>query len=481
MATITLRIGNQRPRLTLQPEGAVSSAGEEAVALAESCGLVLDDWQAWVVGEMLAEKADGRWAASTCNLIIPRQNGKNSVLEAVELAALFLFNDKRIIHTAHLASTAADHMRRMVALISASPELEAMCTFYFANGKEAIVRDDTGARLEFITRGRKTIRGGSPQRVIFDEALYLTDEQIQAIIPSLSAQSMNSEGSPQMIYTSSAPLPESEVLHRVRDACIAGSFTNAFFAEWGCEPGADPTDRDNWYASNPGLGIRISEEWIAENELPILSAEAFAIERMGVVHSSALVSKVIPWESWQAAADPKSIAATGYPSLSVGPGMAYASLGYVGRRDDGKLHVEVARHESGTGWIVEACQNAAADTGQPITVDPKSPTAGVLDRLRQANVPLNEVTSAQFVQACAALQADVLNDDVRHINQPLLNSAVSGADIRAVGEGWAFSARASTIDITPLLAVTLGAISAREVTDEPVAGFVDLSDFLDDD
>jgi hypothetical protein len=76
----------------------------------------------------------------------------------------------------------------------------------------------------------------------------------------------------------------------------------------------------------------------------------------------------------------------------------------------------------------------------------------------------------------------VLNLRLRHTDQPLLNQAVAGVDIRTVGQVWAFSARASSVDVTPLLAVTLAAGAAREV--EPVAAapaFVDLSDYLDDD
>ena len=458
-----MRVGNQRPRLSQLPAGRVSSAAAEAIDLAGSCGLILDDWQRWVLDGLLSEKADGTWAAKTGLLLMPRQNGKNSVLEALELAGMFLFGDKRIIHTAHLASTAADHMRRMVALISASEELERVCQFYFANGKEAIVRTDTGQRLEFITRGRKTIRGGSPERVIFDEALYLTGEQTQAIIPSMSAQSMNVDGSPQMVYTSSPPLPESEVLHRVRDAFIAGALPSGFFAEWGCVPGVDPNDRDAWYEANPGLGIRIAESWIEETELPILSPEAFAIERLGVVLSGAQVSNVIPWDMWLGGVDVASSAAEGFPSLQVASGMSSACLGFAGHRADGLLHVEIVRHEPGTGWVVEACKRAAADTGRALVVDPKSPTAGLLDRLRDAGVPLLELSSTEFVQACAALQDDVLNGRIRHLDQGPLNASVTGADIRPVGEAWAFSARLSSVDISPLLAVTLACQPLRAV------------------
>ena len=88
----TLQTGVSRvvlPRVRLVPEF-VSSAGVEAVELAASAGLVLDDWQATVVHDFLSERADGRWAALECGLIVPRQNGKSRCLEAIALYSLFL-------------------------------------------------------------------------------------------------------------------------------------------------------------------------------------------------------------------------------------------------------------------------------------------------------------------------------------------------------------------------------------------------------
>ena len=42
-----------------------------------------------------------------------------------------------------------------------------------------------------------------------------TDLQVQALLPSLSAQTMRGDP-PILIYTSSAPVGESEVVHRLR-------------------------------------------------------------------------------------------------------------------------------------------------------------------------------------------------------------------------------------------------------------------------
>lgn len=447
------RIGAQRPRLSLIPDGVVSSAADEAIDLAASCGLILDDWQRWVLDGILSEKADRSFAAAQAVLIVPRQSGKNAVLEALELAALFLLGESRIIHTAHLAKTAADHMQRMVALIRGNPELEAVSQFFFANGKEAIVRKDNHARLEFITRGRKTARGGSPQRVIFDEALYLSDEQMQAIMPALSAQSMNAETSPQIIYTSSAPLPESDVLHRVRNACIAGELKNAFFAEWSCLPGTDPNDRDAWYQANPGLGIRISEDWIAEQELPILSPEAFAIERLGVVIGADGGQSELP--NWARCFDGDSQPGRKLAlAVDTAPDLSWTSIAVAGDRPDGLTHVEVVERCTSIADAVVVLRALWAQHRLPVHLDPKAAASALIPPLLDAGIKVVETQTSDLLKACALLKQQVQDGMVRHRGQIPLDQAVQGAAVRAIGEGWAWARKVSSVDITPLMAVT---------------------------
>lgn len=460
-ATMTApRIGAQRPRLSQWPAGAVSSAAEEAVDLAASCGLILDDWQRWCLDGILSERADGTWAAEQAVLLLPRQNGKNAVLEALELAGLFLFGEQRIVHTAQLAKTAADHMRRMMSLIRGNPELDAVCQFIVANGKEAIIRKDTDARLEFSTRGQKVLRGGSPQRVIFDEALYLTDNQIQAMMPSLSAQSMNADGAPQIVYTSSAPLLESEVLHRVRAALLAGEMPHAFYAEWGCEPGTDPADREAWYDANPGLGIRISEDWIARNELPVLSPEAFAIERLGVVLGLDGMASELP--EWPQRLDVKSLMA-GTPSIAVDcdPDLQWTSVAVAGERSDKRTHVELVDRFTSLADAVVALESMHRQFDQPVHLDPQASAAALLPLLADRKVPVVEISTTDLVRACAHIKADVREDRLRHRGQAPLDVAVRSAAVRSVGEGWAWTRRTSTVSISPLVAVTLAAWAAR--------------------
>lgn len=190
----------------------------------------------------------------------------------------------------------------------------------------------------------------------------------------------------------------------------------------------------------------------------------------------------IPRDVWAARAGIPAETDKGYAALAVGDGQKVASLGWSARRTDGALQIEVVKHEPGTAWIIDACRNAAADTGQPIIVDPRSPTAGVLEHLRRAGIPLREITSAELVAGCAALQGEAMNGGVVHLDARELNEALRGAEVRSVGESFVFSGRHSSADITPLLAVTLAAIGARGADSTPAAGgFVDLNDLLDDD
>ena len=194
-----LRQGHQRPRLSALPARRAGSAGPDAIEFAESLGYELDDWQQWVIDGMLSEDEGRRLCATLCLLIMPRQNGKNVVIEVIELYVFFVLEWREIIHSAHLQATSASHMKRLRDVIDANPDLAAVCEFREANGKERLVRftDETKTRavaeIAFITRTKKVGRGKSPRLVVIDEALYVTDAQIDAMVPSMSAQSMRAE------------------------------------------------------------------------------------------------------------------------------------------------------------------------------------------------------------------------------------------------------------------------------------------------
>ena len=110
------RLDSQRPTSLHLPLGITASSGADCIEFAASVGLFLDDWQCWVLEQALGERADHKWAAFEVCLLVPRQNGKGAVLEALELYHLFVLRTSLIVHSAHEFKTASEHFMRLQRL-----------------------------------------------------------------------------------------------------------------------------------------------------------------------------------------------------------------------------------------------------------------------------------------------------------------------------------------------------------------------------
>ena len=82
---------------------------------------------------------------------------------------------------------------------------------YLQRGAESIELKN-GKRLRFIARTGGSGRGFTADLVILDEAYALGDAEMAALLPTLSARP-----NPQIWYTSTAGLPTSVQLGRVRE------------------------------------------------------------------------------------------------------------------------------------------------------------------------------------------------------------------------------------------------------------------------
>lgn len=469
------------------PRNRHASAGDECIAWAESIGwdsdrwsdrdqlfgrgyYELDEWQKFCIRGILSEDRMANLCAMVCVLLVPRQNGKNVVLEVVELYALFVLDLRYVLHSAQLTETVAWHMGQLWEAIQSDDDLASRSSQTVAHGFEKIERTDMKCHIRFRTRGKKVGRGPSPRMIVLDEALYLDDLHMAAIVPSMSAQTMRAD-QPILIYTSSAPVLESQVLHRVRKAILAGEMPDAFLAEWSIEapPAGDgrfaalmaAVNADNVLQANPSANVRISVDWTLDTERPTMGLEEWCTERLGMVFESDGTEGVLPAAKWALGAEDNSDATEGRASLAVGPNGRWSAFGYGGTRPDGLLHVEVTRHEMGTAWVIAHAKVVTARRG-PLIVDPSGTTGGMVAKLRAAGVPLQEISTADLAKGSAAFQDDVMNEQVKYPRSGTeLAAAVAGADIRVIGQGWAFSAKASSVDITPLEAVVLAAIGGR--------------------
>lgn len=413
------------------------------------CGLLLDEWQQHVLTEALGVRADGFWSAFEVGLICPRQNGKNAIVEALELAGLVLWPSV-MVHSAHKFDTASEHFKRMQQLVTACDEVNDLVgQIHIANGKEAIEMR-SGARLKFLARSRGAARGHSGDLLVLDEAFDLSGAAVGAMLPALSARP-----NPQVWYTSSAPHADSDVLHAVRDRARSADPGRLAFFEWGNEPDVDPLDREAWARANPALGIRIAEEFI-EAEQRSMPADEFGRERLGVANAPDMFASVIPVAEWDACRDSESsIDGAVSLALDVNPERSWASFAAAGVRPDGLVHVEVVDRREGTRWVVERALELSSRWDVPIALDPRSPAGGLISELLKVGVQIVEVSGLDLAQACAGFQDAVLNGRIAHIGQVPLDAAVAGASTRKLGEAWAWSRLSSQVDVAPLVAVTI--------------------------
>src|SRR6266487_2848364 len=221
-------LGDQRPRLWTVPR-ADKSEGERVADLAAAVGLYLDDWERWVLEQGLGRTASDQWAAFEKALIVSRQNGKGAILEALELAALFLddFGADLILHSAHEFKTASEAFRRVQGRIENHPSFRRRVRqVYLQRGAESIELKN-GKRLRFIARTSGSGKGFSADLVILDEAFELGDDAMAALLPTLSARP-----NPQIWYTSTAGQETSVQLGRVRERGLAGDDPSLAFFEW---------------------------------------------------------------------------------------------------------------------------------------------------------------------------------------------------------------------------------------------------------
>lgn len=451
--------------------------------LAASAGLILEPHQCLVLEGALGERPDGTWAAFEVGVVEPRQNGKGGIITARELAGLYLFGDELQTHTAHRFDTCLEGFLRIRELIEGDPWFsKRIKKITEAHGQESIELRNPTQRLNFKARAKGSGRGFSGDVVYLDEAFWLLD--LGALLPTMSARP-----NPQLYYLSSAPLPriESNVLRRLsrrgrRAALGLAPARRLAFFEWCASlgEGVEPKGREAWDEAlagviddprawadaNPGLGYRITEEFI-QSERDAMDAEDFARERLGLYPEDEAVEAVIDGEDWKACRSP--VLPGGKPAselvdpvsfaFEVSMDRRFAVIAAAGSSSIGGTHVEIVEDRKRTGWVVNRLVELR-DKHDPAAIicNPAGPAGGLIPDCDRAGLEITKVTGRDYTHACEAAYDEILEHRWRHLDDPALNTAVEKAAKDEVGDAWVFDREAA--EIAHLLAVTMAAWSA---------------------
>lgn len=467
--------GSQEPRIKVEPQR-TSTDGTDAAVLMAEYGYQLDEWQELVLDCWLGRDEAGRYNVTSAGLSLPRQNGKNVCLEAREFFGLVV-NGEKILHTAHQVRTSKKSFRRLAAMFTDTrhPEVtDLVKAIRYTNGEESIELLN-GGTIEFSARSRQAARGfDGISLVVYDEAQELTDDQVEAIMATLSA---SATGTRQLIYTGTPPYPgcPGDVFRRRRTACIDEPGKHDSWHEWSVAADSianiNVSDTDLWYMTNPALGIRLDEEFTAE-EMRSMSKDGFARERLGwwtpvVKHE---LDYAIDKDAWEAckSTEPKPEGKTAYGVKFSADGSTVALCGAVipenGTARISLIDLRPTGH--GIGWLADWL-NERYRKASCVVIDGRNGVDVLVERIADTWRIKGSVirpTSKDMIAATSTLTNALNERSVTwfHQQEALNDSAITSVK-RSLGGGWCFGGDNST----PIEAASLALWGAQNSKRNP--------------
>lgn len=436
----------------------------------------LDDTQRLAVEVMMATRSDGLWAAPTTGREMPRQNGKGDEVEVVEFWGL-VQRSERILHTVHDAVLlATETQSRLLSVIEGHPDLRRLKERAWRGTGQQMIEMRNGGIIWYRTRTGGGARGvDEVDRIVVDEAQHAEEEHLAAITPTQLAST-----NPQLNALGSAGIAgKSAWWWRLRKRALSPNPGDFGYVGHTAESirldgegrvirsDVDASDKALLRRANPALvSGRVADAFFVE-QMHTLGEALFAREHMGVWDAEPGDESVSSIPNWSELAVAASVIVSHQQwALAVAPDRKWASIGKAGRNTEGKLHVEWMEHRAGTNWIVDRVAFYWDEKPVPIRIHKAGPEASFIQPLRERGIEVVEVSSAEAAQATGQVIDAAAAGELVHLGQPSLTKAAAGAVVRMSTDGASvWSQRQSSVEITPLQAVTVAAGGVPAIKD----------------
>jgi hypothetical protein len=412
---------------------------------------------------------------------VPRQNGKNALLEIRELYGM-VGRGEKILHTAHEVKTAQKHFRRLKFFFGQKaddpsakfPELNALVeNVRSVNGQEAIFLK-AGGSIEVVARSKNSGRGFTVDVLVMDEAQEMSEDALEALMPTTSAAPL---GNPQWIFTGTPPGPSAmgEVFTRVRAEALGDKPGRLAWHEWSASGEYSLDDLALWRATNPGLDSGRLQFEVIEGERSRFSDGGFARERLGVWAEDSSISGPMV-ELWSDLAVDEAPAGDlgAFAVAFSADGMRYSVAGALTHGDN--AHVELISADVGSvdaglaplaDWFTERVGGVSRwRRVESIVISGRAGAAVLAQLLKERGVSERRIvlpSTGQYFEACGALLERCRQGTISHLStgQERLDESVLGAVQKQRTRDGAWGWEVPGGDETPVEAVSLALLGAR--------------------
>ena len=394
-------------------------------------------------------------------LSVPRRAGKTTLNLAHNLAVMDMLDAARCWYTAQNRETAAKLFRD-----EWSPALEPLSRIYRlrkSQGSEGVWKRRGSSRLQLFAPTETALHSTNVDVATVDEAWAFDIDGGEAVMAGIEPAQLTRPWRQTWIVSAGGTI-ESTYWDRWLTAAIAGMPGVAVF-DFGADNTAadyDPSNPDCWLTAHPTVGRAFPLE--ALEKLWVRRTDDAEFERAYLNvwprPSEALSSAALDLAAWSTAAHPDIAAdrVTGI-SFDIAADRSSASLATAGPSGD-RIVVQVVDHRPGVAWLAAAVRDLRrAHRGARLVAD-SIVAASVVGELARVGVTVDAVGGADHARACGTFVDQLGAGHLSHRAQDVLDQAVAGAARRPLGDAWLWSRSRSTVDISPLVAVTLAAYAA---------------------
>jgi hypothetical protein len=445
-------------RHVITPTGIKSTGWPKVRDTCHRLGWGFDGWQDGSGRLILAKRSDGTYAADLIQIAIPRQAGKTYLIACIIFALCLLEPGLTVIWTAHRKTTARETFDQFDGM-SKRPRVAAHIRQVLRGKGDEQILFNNGSRILFGARESGFGRGFAGVDVLVcDEGQILPESTLEDM-----AATQNTAPNPLFFLMGTPPRPKDpgEFFILTRQEALDGQSEGTLYIETGADRGCDPLDRVQWRKANPSYPHRTTERAMLRLRKKLKSDDSWNREALCIFDEITKQFSPINGALWVDGVDVGPSDATQPQGLAIDASHGREfSVGACWLEGE-SAHVEEVwagtDEASAVAWVA-----ARAGRRIPVVIDAMSPAASMIPALKNLRVKVVAGASGDMQKACGLFVSDVDAGRLTHSDQESVNDAREGARKRAIGTagGWGYDRSDESVNIAPLVAVTLARYAA---------------------